>query len=284
MRAMSQAMSSSPKVRPRGRTRAAQADPQDLYQRSVQRPAADVALFDRLYRDAYGRRPLRLREDFCGGGLVACEWVRSRRDRTAVGVDLDARVLAWGEARNVAALPEPARSRVRLLRGDVRALATPPADVVAAGNFSFFTFKTRPDLRAYFEAARRHLADEGVLVLDVLGGAESYLEDREEVRRMRGGFTYVWDQQRYDPVTGHARFAIHFRFPDGSERRDAFTYDWRMWSIPEIGELLLEAGFRRFEVYWEGTERDTRKGNGVFRRVAHAPADPCWLALVAGIR
>lgn len=266
------------------RSRAAAADRFDLYQRAVQQPFADVALFDRIYREAYGERALRLREDFCGAGLVACAWAASRRDRTAVGVDLDRTVLAWGEAHNRAVLGPDARERVRLLRGDVREVRAGRADVVAAGNFSFYVFKTRAELRAYFVAARRNLARRGVLVLDVLGGADNLVEDHEDVRRMGRGVRYVWQQRRFDPIAAHGTFAIHFRFDDGSELRDAFTYDWRMWTIPEIRELLFEAGFSGVQVYWEGTDRRTGRGNGVFRRVSEAPADASFLALVAGIR
>ena len=57
---------------------------------------------------------------------------------------------------------------------------------------------------------------------------------------------------------------IHFSFPDGSKIKKAFTYDWRLWTLPEIRELLLEAGFQRATVYWEGTNEETEEGDGEF--------------------
>jgi hypothetical protein len=38
------------------------------------------------------------------------------------------------------------------------------------------------------------------------------------------------------------------------------------------------------QVLWEGTERDSNRGNGVYRRVRRADADPAWIAYVVGRR
>jgi hypothetical protein len=64
----------------------------------------------------------------------------------------------------------------------------------------------------------------------------------------------------------------------------AFRYEWRLWSIPEIRELLQEAGFDRSEVYWEGTDRETGEGNDVFSPREQAPDDPAWICYIAGYR
>ena len=67
----------------------------------------------------------------------------------------------------------------------------------------------------------------------------------------------IWDQKAYNPINGDMLCHIHFSFPDGSKIKKAFTYDWRLWTLPEIRELLLEAGFQRATVYWEGTNEET---------------------------
>ncbi len=41
---------------------------------------------------------------------------------------------------------------------------------------------------------------------------------------------------------------IDFKFEDGSVQKRAFSYDWRLWILPEIREVLAEAGFRRSTV------------------------------------
>ena len=56
---------------------ARRADRYALYQKSVQSPEHEVAFFRRVYKATYGHLPTLLREDFCGAGAVACEWVRS---------------------------------------------------------------------------------------------------------------------------------------------------------------------------------------------------------------
>jgi len=267
----------------KGKRLAALADKYDLYQRSVQSPENEVSFFDRVFKTYYRRAPLRLREDFCGAAAVCCEWVKDRRDHVAVGVDLDPKPLAWGEKHNLSELEPEERTRVRLLQADARHVARLKVDVIAAQNFSFCIFKTRDELRRYFRAAYRNLGREGVLVLDVLGGYECMKEDTREVRGYRS-FRYVWEQERFDPITHACRFHIHFRFPDGSEMKRAFTYDWRLWMMPEVRELLTEAGFRRSDVYWEGTDPKTGRGNDVYRRRQHAESDPAWIAYLVAVK
>lgn len=259
----------------RATTMAAAADKYDLYVRSVQSPDVEVAFFDRAFRRQYGRRPLTLREDFCGTAAVCYEWVKSLPDRSAVGVDLDAEPLAWGAGRYGSKLKQKQASRLRIVHGDVRTTNS-KAEVIAAQNFSYFCFEKRDELRAYFRHVRRCLADEGMLVLDVLGGSEMHEDNKEETTSF-GKFKYVWDHLDFDPVSHHCRYAIHFRFKDGSEIRNAFRYEWRLWSLPELRELLAEAGFSSSDVYWEGTERETGDGNGVYRKRLRGDADPAWV-------
>ena len=269
--------------KPRGKSLASQADRYRLYLEAVQSPDNEVPFFNRVFRSAYGRPPLLLREDFCGTAAVCCEWVKSRRDRRAVGIDLDPEPLAWGKTHTIGTLTPEAATRVKLVKGNVLKTDGEKADVLAAQNFSFFIFKTRDQLRNYFATARRNLAREGVLVLDVMGGAEVMEENREETRREKG-FTYIWEQRRFDPISHEGHYYIHFKFKDGSAIRRAFHYDWRIWTLPEICELLLEAGFKQADVYWENTDLDTEEGNGVFRKCVSAPADPAWVSYVVGVK
>ena len=114
------------------------------------------------------------------------------------------------------------------------------------------------------------------MILDVYGGPEA--QERREERRECEDFTYVWDQDCFDPITHASTCLIHFEFPDGSELRDAFRYRWRLWSIPELRDLLVECGFSQTTVYWEGTEKRTNEPNGVYRPRKHAEDDPAWVA------
>ena len=64
--------------------------------------------------------------------------------------------------------------------------------------------------------------------------------------------------------------------------RNAFVYDWRLWTMPELRELMAEAGFIDVHVLWEGTQAATRSGNGVFRRKEKGDADSAWIVYVVG--
>ena len=119
------------------------------------------------------------------------------------------------------------------------------------------------------------LKDDGIFFLDAFGGYEAFEEMKEKTKQ--DGFSYIWHQAKYYPVTGEILCHIHFKFPDGSKMKKAFTYDWRLWTLPEILELLAEAGFRKSTVYWEGTDEDG-DGDGVFTPDEKGEADAGWIA------
>ena len=114
-----------------------------------------------------------------------------------------------------------------------------------------------------------------------MGGSEPLTQGGEEPRKI-GSLTSVWEHTRFDPITHDVQFHIHFRFADGSTLEEAFTYDWRLWTLPEVRELLLEAGFQRADVYWEGEKRG--RPSGVYRRRVSADPDPAWVAYVVGVK
>ncbi len=258
-------------------TMAATADKYDLYQQTVQEAEPEVEFFERAYRHVRGGKPQVLREDFCGTFQVCCEWAK-KRDRLAIGVDNDAEPLDWGREHNLAKLPEEAQQRVTIIEDDVRKVQGPKADVLAAENFSFFGFKTRDELREYFKKARQNLKPDGIMVLDMMGGAECWEDEREDLTDY-GKFTYVWEQAQLDPISHLGRWHIHYRFRDGSKMEPAFTYDWRLWTLPEVREVLEEAGFVKTHVYWEGTDKNG-EGDGIWRRVTKGESDPCWIAYI----
>ena len=264
-------------------TMASLADKYDLYLKSVQSPETEIHFINRVYRHEYGRPARELHEDFCGTFAVCCAWVKGKSGRRAIAVDIDPEPLAWGRQHNLSQLSPAAQQRIQLLQQDACTVRGPKADAVAAQNFSFCIFKQRDQLRRYFLAAYQNLKNRGVLVLDMMGGPEAFEEGLEDVHRYKG-FTYVWDQHRFDPITHHATCFIHYRFRDGSEMRRAFRYDWRVWTIPEIRELLIEAGFKRADVYWEGTDSETGEGNDVYRRCEHAASDPAWIAYLVAVK
>lgn len=256
---------------------AATSDAHELYELSVQEPTAECAFMDRVFKERRGRLPSTLREDFCGTAFASATFVQRRAANVAYGVDLSQSTMDWGVKKHFPALTAGQRKRVHLQRGNVLTARTPPADVLAALNFSYFIWKTRAQLVAYFRAAFRNVAPGGLIVLDAYGGYESF-SVQEETRNL-DGFIYAWQTERYNPITGEVLNHIHFRFPDGTEMKRAFTYDWRLWTLAEIQEALVDAGFVRPAVYWEGTDAKG-EGDGVFRRTRKGEACAGWIAYV----
>lgn len=266
---------------PSSRKLSADADKHTLYEAAVQAPDFEAAFLDRLFKRVTGRRAGLLREDFCGSAALACAWVALGGARTALGIDLDAPTLAWAEENNLAALNARQRERIRLRRANVLSVRRPEADMIAALNFSYSVLQTREDLLRYARVARASLAPGGLFVLDAWGGSET-LKEHTDRKRLRGGWTYLWEQADFDPVSHRTLCHIHFEHKDGRRIDRAFTYDWRLWTLPELRETLAAAGFLDIHVLWEGTDRETNEGNGVYRRVERAPADPSWVSYLVG--
>ena len=253
------------------------ADRHALYQRAVQDPQYEIDFITKVYKKLRKRKPLKAREDFCGTAFFCAEWVKSDSKRTAHGVDFDKSVLDWGIKNNLKPMSEPG-NRITLDRSDVRTSKAKSFDVVTAYNYSYWIFQTRPEMLKYFRNARAALKRDGIFFLDAYGGLEGP-EVMKESRRVPGGFSYVWDQNTFNPITNTAQNYIHFKFRDGTKLDKAFAYEWRVWSLIETQELLKEAGFSKVDVYWEDEDKDG-DGNGNYRARKKADNDLCWLAYV----
>lgn len=254
------------------------ADRHALYQEAVQDVEAEIDFVDETYEELRGRKAKLLREDFCGTANTACEWVRRRRGNRAIGVDLDREVLDWGREHNLKELSPPEQKRIELIEGDVLDTSAEPVDVVLAMNFSYFLFRQRDELREYFRSVRKNLKDDGLLIMDCYGGYDAPKELTEP--RDCGKFTYIWDQAEFNPITNGMVCHIHFKFPDKSRLKRAFSYHWRLWSLPEITEILDEAGFSQSDVYWEGTDEETGEGDGIYEPATVGDADPGWICYI----
>jgi hypothetical protein len=90
-------------------------------------------------------------------------------------------------------------------------------------------------------------------------------------------YTYVWDQASFDPINNHIVCHIHFRFSDGSALEKAFTYDWRIWSIPELRDILEEVGFKNVVTWWDCDDDIIRPKTAVENLIS-------WVAYLAAWR
>lgn len=257
-------------------------DKYELYHESVQSASEDVRFYRDRYMDIRGRRlkPTVLREDFCGGGAISCEWVKLNKKYKSVGLDLDDEPMKYGRQKYISQLSEDQKHRVVLIKKDVLTKNLPKSDIVAAVNFSYFIFKQRDILRKYFSNVRESLNSNGIFLVDIFGGTQctDAIVDRTKLKN----FTYYWDQKNFDPYNNEAEFAIHFKYQK-KMYKNVFTYDWRMWTIPEVKEIMLEAGFKSVEVFWEGTARDGG-GSGTFKKITKGEACLSWIAYVVGVK
>jgi SAM-dependent methyltransferase len=258
--------------KPGARMNARTADRRALYEIAVQRPDVMIGFIEELFAQVRRREPRVLREDFAGTAHLSSTWAAGDDRRRAVGIDNDPAVLAWARRHNVETLGEAGR-RVELVESDVMDTRR-SADVVVALNFSHFIYKRRADLRAYLRHARRCVRPGGMFICDAFGGPGSIQPCADE--RHFGSFTYIWEQKSFNPLTNETDCRIHFRFPNGSTRRNAFRYDWRMWSLPELRELLEEAGFDDLAIYFESED-------GYIADVDAVDCD-AWVAYLVALR
>jgi hypothetical protein len=254
-------------------------DKYQYYLEAVQSPDTDVEFIRGVYRELRKRDPVTLREDFCGTFMISCEWVKLNSKFMAYGVDLDSEPINYGIANYLTKLSDSQQARIKIRQGNVLDKDLPRVDIVAAMNFSHYIFKTRDGLKAYFKNCFDTLNRDGILLVDCFGGTRCQ-EANEEVTN-RGKFKYYWDQQSFDPVTHEASFRIHFKPKDGKKIKDVFSYDWRMWTIPELREVMQEVGFKNTWVYWEGTTRKG-EGDGNFKRSKVGEECEAWIAYVVG--
>jgi len=259
-----------------------QFDKYKYYLNSVQSPETDAEFIDKTYKQLRKHAAVSMREDFCGTYSLTCEWVRLGPKKQGIGVDLDSEPLDYGtEHKSFQKLSGNQKQRVNILCDDVLNPKLPKVDVVNAMNFSYSIFKKREELKTYFKNVSRTLNDDGMFILDCFGGSECQEENEHETEH--DDFSYYWDQDSFDPVTNEAQFYIHFKRKGEKKREKVFSYDWRLWTIPELRELMLEVGFKETVVYWEGTDKEG-DGNGIFTRTEKGEECESWVAYVVGLK
>ena len=256
-------------------------DKYEAYAKSVQAAGKEARFLRVLYRNINKSEPKIMREDFCGTFALCCEWAKLGAEKRAIGLDIDPEPLAYGTQNYLPKLNDAARSRVTIMERDVLKPGAPKADIICALNFSYFAFHERETLLKYFTECRKALKPGGLLAVDTFGGPQCGEPSID--RKRLPGFTYFFEQEMFDPINNRTRFSIHFKPKNGRIRKRAFVYDWRMWSIPEIRDIMQDAGFKDPQVYWEGTARNGG-GSGTFNRKDRGEPCQVWVAYVVGRR
>lgn len=131
-----------------------------------------------------------------------------------------------------------------------------PRDIVCAFNYSCCCLHKRAELVLYFKHVLGVLSKKGgIFVMDLYGGTSS--ESKIRLQRRFPNFTYIWEQAEFDIIGRKTRISLHFHLQKQQRKlRHAFSYSWRLWSLPEIKDCLEEAGFQSVH-FWIRQMPDT---------------------------
>lgn len=267
----------------------------DCYELCVQSPRHVCSLIHAIAAK-HGVEPLTLREDFCGSAAVSRRWIEESlaqpeshpwRGRRATAVDLDDSALARAKALS----PDSPNSTIHFLHADCTAKHVPspsadnPADIIFTGNFSIGYCHARSTLMRYLKGSLARLRPStGIFACDLYGGPNAFTLGelrRRHPSRNHETIHYLWRHEEADPATGMVTNSISFDIEkDGVIEHQlprAFVYHWRLWSLPELQDALLEVGFQTVEIY---TEANVAPGQ------TPQQADPAelrqdWVAMVA---
>lgn len=247
------------------------------YKEAVQNPEGDVDFYLKTYRQIKKKKPISLREDFCGTFAISCAWVKLDKSFESHAVDLDKEPLEYGKKNYLSKLNPDQQQRLHVYNKNVLDKKLPSTDICVAVNFSYYLFKKRHELLMYFKNAYNHVNKDGIFIVDCFGGGQCQAAIEEET--VHKNFSYYWDQTNYNPITNEAEFYIHFKLKGQKKMEKMFYYDWRMWTIPELREILVEAGFKKTTVYWEGTN-SKGEGDGEFTPTEKGEECDSWIAYI----
>ncbi|KAL5579903.1 hypothetical protein UlMin_012345 [Ulmus minor] len=171
-------------------------------------------------------------------------------------------------------------------------VALPARDIICAFNFSCCCLHSRADLVLYFKQACNSLSKKGgIFVMDLYGGTSS--EGKLRLQRKFSNFTYIWEQAEFDIIERKTRISLHFNFQKQQKKlRHAFSYSWRLWSLPEIKDCLEDAGFRSVH-FWLRQMPDTGENRSTvgfgagkdikYEEVKRFEQQDAWNAYIVGV-
>lgn len=263
-------------------------DRHDLYELCAQNPPRDARLIHAIWADGLRRVPSKpvLAEDFCGTAALSAAWCEAFPNGSAIAVDIDPPTIAAAKSRG------RSHAQLHLLRTDVLKV-TKAADVIAVLNFSICEWHTRQQLVTYLTHARRRLSRGGAIICDLYGGPDAFLPsvttqsvplprpphpsaDRFAALPRGTRIRYTWEQREADPFSSRVINAMHFEIRAPQSRphilQNAFVYDWRLWSVAELQDAMLDAGFKRVQVYPRTIGAMDSEGN-YYTRPIEAPEE-----------
>ncbi|CAM8897958.1 unnamed protein product [Rhodiola kirilowii] len=280
-----------------------------LYQQSVQSPKGDISYLLKFFLMYVGGRvPLHFQEDFCGTALLSTEWIRNDTRRTAIGLDLDLEALEWCLENNVSKIGSDGYSRISLFHGNV---LQPGESVLLKCRIRELMSDIK--LQSLQDDAKPDSVDSSIQMNSNMATDEKFqknsllLPARDIIcafnyscccLHKRGELVtyfrhYIWEQEEFDIVQRKTRISLHFHLKKQQKKiRHAFSYSWRLWSLPEIKDCMEEAGFQSVH-FWMRQMPDTEnskitEGFGVgrdlkYEEVTKFEQQDAWNAYIVGV-
>jgi SAM-dependent methyltransferase len=228
----------------------------DLYDHVVlYRDRPDVGFFVEAARESGGP----VLEVGCGTGRVRIPTARAGVD--VVGLDLSAHMLAVCRKR-LDSEPHAVQSRIQLAQADMRQFSVPQFFRLATIPFRPFQHMTTvADQLSCLASIRRHLVEDGLLILDLFNPSLEFLVNRpigEELdaepefstpdgrRIIRRHKTVAHD--RFNQVN-QFELVYYVSHPDGREERLTHAFAMRYLFRFEAEHLLARAGFAVEHLY-----------------------------------
>lgn len=212
---------------------------------------------------------------------------------------LEAQLVKFNHQYLVKNIPGEAESSIQLDTDDIsddepimRNIQLPAKDIVCAFNYSCCCLHNRKELLLYFKHVIDALSKKGgIFVMDLYGGTSS--ERPLRLQRKFPNFTYVWEQAEFDIIQRKTRISLHFHLQKHQRKiRHAFSYNWRLWTLPEIKDCMEEAGFQSVH-FWirempDSEEMRSTVGLSVgrdvkYQEVASFQQQDSWNAYVVGV-
>jgi len=229
----------------------------ELYQKSVQNVHIEAEFFRKVFRMIFNKVPYTFREDFCGTGLLSCEWVRKDVQSYAVGLDIDQETLDWGIENNVNNLSS-GFDRIKLLNHNVldEFDNTQFFDIICSLNYSHFLLNKRKEIVKYFSNLRKNLK-KGIFIMDFYGGSHIY-EDHKYNRGESDSF-YEFRGKQMNNLTNTSICSLNYRIKK-KKFTPLYEFNFRIYSIIELKEALEECGFNKFKIYIKEISEDEDDG------------------------
>jgi len=219
----------------------------DLYQKSVQNVKIEVEFFRKCFRMIYNKVATSFREDFCGTGLLSCEWVKNNVMNSAVGLDIDPEALAWGIENNVNNL-NSGSNRIQLINHNVLDPYNEKEkfEIICSLNYSHFLLTKRKEILTYFNNVYKSLDSKGIFILDFYGGSHIY-EDHKYQQEKSQHF-YQFSGKQMNILNNQSKCSLNFKI-NKNKFTPHFTFNFRIYSILEMRDTLEEVGFKKFKLH-----------------------------------